>query len=48
MLEYSAYRKGDYYQFLLEFQTNNEKKEAVDQLMKAYISSEIYIVIVVS
>jgi 14-3-3 protein epsilon len=36
MFEYSAYRKGDYYQFLLEFQTNNEKKEAVDQSMKAY------------
>jgi len=36
MLTYSACRKGDYYRYLAEFKTGNEKKEAADQSMKAY------------
>lgn len=29
-------RKGDYYRYLAEFRTGNEKKEAADQSKKAY------------
>ena len=36
MLTYSVCRKGDYYRYLAEFKTGNEKKEAADQSMKAY------------
>lgn len=36
MVEYFACRKGDYYRYLAEFKTGNEKKEAADQSMKAY------------
>ncbi|KAK7401920.1 hypothetical protein VNO78_13789 [Psophocarpus tetragonolobus] len=31
--------KGDYYRYLAEFKTGNEKKEAADQSMKAYESA---------
>jgi hypothetical protein len=36
IFEYSSCRKGDYYRYLAEFKTGNEKKEAGDQSMKAY------------
>jgi len=36
MLKCSACRKGDYYRYLAEFKSGNEKKEAADQSMKAY------------
>ena len=29
-------RKGDYYRYLAEFKTSNERKEAADQSLKAY------------
>jgi 14-3-3 protein epsilon len=29
-------RKGDYYRYLAEFKTGNERKEAADQSLKAY------------
>lgn len=29
-------RKGDYFRYLAEFKTGNEKKEAADQSLKAY------------
>ena len=29
-------RKGDYYRYLAEFKTGNERKEVADQSMKAY------------
>ena len=31
-----CYKKGDYYRYLAEFKTGNEKKEEVDQSLKAY------------
>ena len=31
-----CYRKVDYYRYLAEFKTGNEKKEAADQSIKAY------------
>ena len=30
------FRKGDYYRYLAEFKTGNERKEAADQSLKAY------------
>lgn len=42
MFEYSACRKGDYYRYLAEFKTGNEKKEAGDQSMKAYEVNFLY------
>lgn len=36
MFKYSGCRKGDYYRYLAEFKSGNEKKEAADQSMKAY------------
>lgn len=32
-------RKGDYYRYLAEFKTGNERKEVADQSLKAY---EVY------
>ena len=29
-------RKGDYYRYLAEFKSGNERKEAADQSLKAY------------
>jgi hypothetical protein len=29
-------RKGDYYRYLAEFKTGNERKEAADHSLKAY------------
>jgi hypothetical protein len=29
-------RKGDYFRYLAEFKTGNERKEAADQSLKAY------------
>lgn len=34
-------RKGDYYRYLAEFKTGNEKKEAADQSLKAYEVSDL-------
>lgn len=31
-----TFRKGDYYRYLAEFKTGNERKEAADQSLKAY------------
>ncbi|RZB91862.1 14-3-3-like protein D [Glycine soja] len=39
MLKCSTCRKGDYYCYLVEYKSGNEKKEAVDQSMKAYESA---------
>ncbi|KAL5193488.1 14-3-3-like protein D [Glycine soja] len=39
MLKCSACKKGDYYCYLAEFKSGNEKKEAADQSMKAYESA---------
>lgn len=36
-------RKGDYYRYLAEFKTGNEKKEAADQSLKAYQVCSFYI-----
>ncbi|WVY99599.1 hypothetical protein V8G54_025669 [Vigna mungo] len=35
--------KGDYYRYLAEFKTGNEKKEAADQSMKAYEASSVVV-----
>lgn len=35
--------KGDYYRYLAEFKTGNEKKEAADQSLKAYQVCSFYI-----
>ncbi|KAG5009597.1 hypothetical protein JHK82_018220 [Glycine max] len=39
MLKCFACKKGDYYCYLAEFKSGNEKKEAADQSMKAYESA---------
>ncbi|GLT61131.1 hypothetical protein SLA2020_338570 [Shorea laevis] len=36
LLSVGTRTKGDYYRYLAEFKTGNEKKEAADQSMKAY------------
>lgn len=36
-------RKGDYFRYLAEFKTGNEKKEAADQSLKAYEVSESFL-----
>ena len=33
---FGCFRKGDYYRYLAEFKTGNERKEAADQSLKAY------------
>jgi len=36
MMERFHCRKGDYYRYLAEFKTGDERKEAADQSLKAY------------
>jgi len=31
-----CYRKGDYYRYLAEFKSGNDRKEAAEQSLKAY------------
>lgn len=36
MLRHACFRKGDYYRYLAEFKTDQDRKEAAEQSLKGY------------
>ena len=39
----SVYRKGDYYRYIAEFKTEEERKEAADQSLKGYQARPVFV-----
>lgn len=41
-----VYRKGDYYRYIAEFKTEEERKEAADQSLKGYQARPMFVLLV--